>query len=39
MILFKFGHNNRMGLFCLYVCHSTLRHSTWITSLVYLILP
>ena len=39
MILFNFGHNNLMGVFCLYVCYSTLRYSTWITSLVYLILP
>ena len=39
MILFNFGHNNLMGVFCLYVCYSTLRYSTWITNLVYLILP
>ena len=39
MILFNFGHNNLMGVFCLYVCYSTLRYSTWITSRVYLILP
>ena len=38
IILFNFSRNYCVGVFCLYVCYSTLRNSTWITSLVYLTL-
>ena len=38
-MLFNFGHNSRMGVFCLYVRYSTVCNSTRITSLVYLTLP